>query len=57
MEFEETYQVVHEGRARLFGLGIFGGSNGFWDVATLKVSIASGIPASSDSCLLGRLGW
>ncbi len=32
------YQIVHEGRARLFGLGIFGGSNGFWDAATLKVS-------------------
>ena len=32
------YNVVHEGRSRLFGLGIFGGSNGYWDAATLKVS-------------------
>ena len=34
--------MVHEGRARLFNLGIFGGSNGFWDAATLKVTVAPG---------------
>ena len=37
-EFEEVYQVVHEGRARFWGMGLFGGSNGYWDSATLKVS-------------------
>ena len=30
--------MAHEGRARLFGLGVAGGSNAFWDAATLKVA-------------------
>ncbi len=37
-EFEEVYQTVHEGRARFWNMGLFGGSNGYWDSATLKVS-------------------
>lgn len=37
VELEETYQVGPEGRARLFDLGSAGGSNAFWDAATLKV--------------------
>ena len=36
-EFEEVYQTVHEGRARFWNMGLFGGSNGYWDSATLKV--------------------
>ena len=38
-EFEEVYQTVHEGRARFWGMGLFGGSNGYWDSATLKVRV------------------
>jgi len=38
-EFEEVYQTVHEGRARFWGMGLFGGSNGYWDSATLKVRL------------------
>ena len=38
LEFEQRYQVSYEGSARLFGLGIADGSNGYWDAATLKVS-------------------
>ncbi|WP_078916778.1 glycosyltransferase [Streptomyces viridochromogenes] len=29
-EFETIYAVSHPGRTRLYGFGIFGGSNGFW---------------------------
>ncbi|MFI6009149.1 glycosyltransferase [Streptomyces sp. NPDC051243] len=29
-EFEAIYAVSHPGRTRLYGFGIFGGSNGFW---------------------------
>ncbi|MFF4252099.1 glycosyltransferase [Streptomyces sp. NPDC001663] len=29
-EFEAIYAVSHPGRSRLYGFGIFGGSNGFW---------------------------
>ncbi|MDO0932872.1 glycosyltransferase [Streptomyces sp. DG2A-72] len=29
-EFEAIYAVSHPGRARMYGFGIFGGSNGFW---------------------------
>ncbi|MFD8396662.1 glycosyltransferase, partial [Streptomyces sp. NPDC059680] len=30
VEFEAIYAVSHPGRTRLYGFGIFGGSNGFW---------------------------
>ncbi|MEU3710852.1 glycosyltransferase [Streptomyces catenulae] len=30
VEFEAIYAVSHPGRARLYGFGLFGGSNGFW---------------------------
>jgi GGDEF domain-containing protein len=30
IEFETIYAVSHPGRARMYGFGIFGGSNGFW---------------------------
>ncbi|KIZ14761.1 histidine kinase [Streptomyces natalensis ATCC 27448] len=29
-EFEAIYAVSHPGRTRLYGFGVFGGSNGFW---------------------------
>ena len=50
-EFEEVYQTVHEGRARFWAMGLFGGSNGYWDSATLKVDLSSD-PVSSDPALL-----
>ena len=50
-EFEEVYQTVHEGRARFWGMGLFGGSNGYWDSATLKVRLP-GFPAVRPACLL-----
>ncbi|MET8680617.1 glycosyltransferase [Streptomyces sp. NPDC004647] len=30
VEFETIYAVSHPGRTRLYGFGVFGGSNGFW---------------------------
>jgi cellulose synthase/poly-beta-1,6-N-acetylglucosamine synthase-like glycosyltransferase len=30
VEFEAIYAVSHPGRTRLYGFGVFGGSNGFW---------------------------
>ncbi|REE94814.1 glycosyltransferase [Thermomonospora umbrina] len=30
VEFEAIYAVSHPGRARMYGFGLFGGSNGFW---------------------------
>ncbi|MFJ1912509.1 glycosyltransferase [Streptomyces sp. NPDC088147] len=30
VEFESIYAVSHPGRTRLYGFGVFGGSNGFW---------------------------
>lgn len=35
-EFEDMYNVGHEGRTTLFDLGIFGGSNGYWEAPLLK---------------------
>ena len=36
VEFEQIYAVAHPGRARLFGFGIFGGSNGYWRSSALE---------------------
>ncbi|WP_420907459.1 glycosyltransferase [Streptomyces scabichelini] len=30
VEFEAIYAVSHPGRTRMYGFGVFGGSNGFW---------------------------
>ncbi|MFE6158488.1 glycosyltransferase [Streptomyces sp. NPDC056486] len=30
VEFETIYAVSHPGRTRMYGFGVFGGSNGFW---------------------------
>jgi cellulose synthase/poly-beta-1,6-N-acetylglucosamine synthase-like glycosyltransferase len=30
VEFEDMYNVGHRGRTSLFGIGVFGGSNGCW---------------------------
>ncbi|HET6794195.1 MAG TPA: polyprenol phosphomannose-dependent alpha 1,6 mannosyltransferase MptB [Acidimicrobiales bacterium] len=37
-EFEEMYAVGHVGRTRLTGIGLFGGSNGFWRAEALKAT-------------------
>ncbi|GAW51046.1 MULTISPECIES: glycosyltransferase [unclassified Nocardioides] len=36
VEFEQIYAVSHPGRTRLFGFGIFGGSNGYWRASALE---------------------
>lgn len=35
-EFEEMYAVGHSGRTKVMGIGLFGGSNGFWRAETLR---------------------
>jgi cellulose synthase/poly-beta-1,6-N-acetylglucosamine synthase-like glycosyltransferase len=35
-EFEQIYAVSHPGRQRLHGFGVFGGSNGFWQIQALR---------------------
>jgi PleD family two-component response regulator/cellulose synthase/poly-beta-1,6-N-acetylglucosamine synthase-like glycosyltransferase len=36
IEFESIYAVSHPGRTRLYGFGIFGGSNGYWKTDLLR---------------------
>lgn len=36
MEFTEMYNIGHQGRVNVFGLGIFGGSNGLWKASLLR---------------------
>lgn len=36
VEFEQIYAVAHPGRTKLFGFGIFGGSNGYWRTSALE---------------------
>lgn len=36
MEFTEMYNIGHQGRVNVFGLGIFGGSNGMWKANLLR---------------------
>lgn len=35
-EFENIYGVSHPGRQRLYGFGVFGGSNGYWRTSVLR---------------------
>jgi len=35
-EFEQMYSVGHPGRTRLTGIGLFGGSNGYWKAEALR---------------------
>ena len=35
-EFEQMYSVGHPGRTRIMGIGLFGGSNGFWRAEALR---------------------
>jgi len=36
VEFEQIYAVSHPGRQLLHGFGVFGGSNGYWNVQVLR---------------------
>jgi len=36
LEFDKIYAVSHPGRSRLFGFGLFCGSNGYWRAELLK---------------------
>ncbi|CAN0172710.1 unnamed protein product, partial [Ectocarpus sp. 4 AP-2014] len=36
VEFEHMYCVAHQGRFRVFGLGLFVGSNGYWKSSALQ---------------------
>lgn len=47
-EFEQMYTVGHPGRARAFGFGLFGGSNGYWRAAALKATRFDPSPLTED---------
>jgi cellulose synthase/poly-beta-1,6-N-acetylglucosamine synthase-like glycosyltransferase len=36
VEFAAMYGLVHPGRRRVFGFGVFGGSNGYWQTDVLR---------------------
>lgn len=36
IEFDKVYAVSHPGRSRLFGFGLFCGSNGYWRADLLR---------------------
>ena len=60
MEFTEMYNIGHEGRAFVFGLGLFGGSNGIWKADLLREvkmdmdMLTEDIDSSFRSTLMGK---
>lgn len=48
VEFEAIYAVSHPGRTRLYGFGIFGGSNGFWKTDLLRQTRMHGFMLTED---------
>ncbi|MCX6055536.1 MAG: response regulator [Chloroflexi bacterium] len=48
IEFEAIYAVSHPGRTRLYGFGIFGGSNGFWKTELLRQTRMHGYMLTED---------
>jgi cellulose synthase/poly-beta-1,6-N-acetylglucosamine synthase-like glycosyltransferase len=48
VEFESIYAVSHPGRTRLYGFGIFGGSNGFWKTELLRKTRMHGFMLTED---------
>lgn len=48
VEFEAIYAVSHPGWTRLYGFGIFGGSNGFWRTDVLARSRMHGTMLTED---------
>ncbi|MFD9906647.1 glycosyltransferase [Streptomyces sp. NPDC059063] len=48
VEFEAIYAVSHPGRTRLYGFGVFGGSNGFWRTDVLARTRMHGTMLTED---------
>jgi CheY-like chemotaxis protein len=48
IEFEAIYAVSHPGRTRLYGFGIFGGSNGYWKTDLLRQTRMHGYMLTED---------
>ncbi|WP_433338695.1 glycosyltransferase [Spirillospora sp. CA-294931] len=48
VEFEAIYAVSHPGRTRLYGFGLFGGSNGFWRTDLLASTRMHGTMLTED---------
>lgn len=48
VEFEAIYAVSHPGRTRLYGFGIFGGSNGYWKTDLLRQTRMHGFMLTED---------
>jgi DNA-binding response OmpR family regulator/cellulose synthase/poly-beta-1,6-N-acetylglucosamine synthase-like glycosyltransferase len=48
VEFEAIYAVSHPGRTRLYGFGIFGGSNGYWKTELLRLTRMHGFMLTED---------
>ncbi|WP_433334303.1 glycosyltransferase [Spirillospora sp. CA-294931] len=48
VEFEAIYAVSHPGRTRMFGFGLFGGSNGFWRTGLLASTRMHGSMLTED---------
>ena len=48
IEFEAIYAVSHPGRTRLYGFGIFGGSNGYWKTELLRQTRMHGFMLTED---------
>jgi diguanylate cyclase (GGDEF)-like protein len=48
VEFEAIYAVSHPGRTRLYGFGIFGGSNGYWKTDLLRETRMHGYMLTED---------
>jgi DNA-binding response OmpR family regulator/cellulose synthase/poly-beta-1,6-N-acetylglucosamine synthase-like glycosyltransferase len=48
VEFESIYAVSHPGRTRLYGFGIFGGSNGYWKTELLRQTRMHGFMLTED---------
>jgi len=48
VEFEAIYAVSHPGRTRLYGFGIFGGSNGYWKTELLRQTRMHGFMMTED---------
>jgi CheY-like chemotaxis protein/cellulose synthase/poly-beta-1,6-N-acetylglucosamine synthase-like glycosyltransferase len=48
VEFEAIYAVSHPGRTRMYGFGIFGGSNGYWKTDLLRKTRMHGFMLTED---------
>jgi cellulose synthase/poly-beta-1,6-N-acetylglucosamine synthase-like glycosyltransferase len=48
VEFEAIYAVSHPGRTRLYGFGVFGGSNGYWKTDLLRETRMHGFMLTED---------